>query len=87
VGIAGRSPLWKFDFGPNFLFPSIGFREIINLECDMGWYFSCAPSFDNMDFMEFLEKYDNLRARVEKKNSSNVDMIKIFSGMFGGNKK
>jgi hypothetical protein len=53
----------------------------------MGWYFSCKPSFDDMDFMEFLEKYDNLRARVEKKNSSNAEMVKMFSGLFGGKGK
>lgn len=52
----------------------------------MGWYFQCKPSFDYMDFMEFLEKYDNLRARVEKKNSTNADMIKMIGGLFGGKK-
>lgn len=51
---------------------------------DMGQYLGCFPSFDSMEWYEFLSKYQILKKRIESKNNNGkVDLMSaIKSGMF-----
>ena len=54
----------------------------------MGINFKCYPSFDDMDFYEFVSKYEKLNVRLkESKNSSKgmTDLFQHFKQYLGNN--
>lgn len=46
----------------------------------------CYPCFDDMDFFEFIVKYEKLKNKVEsEKKDRNVDLIENFKKFFPRN--
>lgn len=59
-------------FTVNFLFPSLSFNQIYELELDMAEYLGTWPSFDSLEWFEFVTKHEILRAKVQKKKAGNI---------------
>lgn len=48
----------------------------------MGWNLKCMPCFDNMEFYEFLTKYEKLKEKIKKeKGNKTIDFLENFRNM------
>ena len=75
--------LWRLRFDQSFLFPNISSNDIWELEAQMGKHFNCYPGFDDMEFYEFIAKYDKLREMLKKDSGkqSLTDVLAKFKSM------
>lgn len=55
------------------------------MEMDMAWHLKCFPSFNGMEFYEFLAKYEKLKNRLKENKSGAVDFFQQFKNYLGKN--
>ncbi len=48
------------------------------MEFDMSFNFKCYPSFDDMDFYEFVAKYEKLNNRLKENKTGSKGMVDLF---------
>jgi len=64
--------------------------RISEMEIDVSGYLGCFPSFDEMEFFEFMQKYGIIKEKANKKKATKMmDFAEGFrKGMLGtpGNK-
>ena len=52
----------------------------------MARHLNCNPSFDDMEFYEFISKYEMLKDKLKKfKNDNLVDFVQGFKNFLGNN--
>ena len=52
------------------LFPNINLNEILEIEFQLGKYFSCKPQFGTWEFFEFIWQYERLVKESNKKSGA-----------------
>lgn len=50
---------------------------------DMGTHLNCLPNFNDMDFFEFLSKYEILKNKLKDKKGSVGDFLQNFKSFLG----
>lgn len=49
----------------------------------MACHIKCFPSFDDMEFYEFMSKYEKLKNRLKDNKSGSVDFLKQLRNYLG----